>query len=81
MKSFGVYYWYVKIPPRGFVDHGFKYITFYVQKHIAHLVACSRPPAGSRLAAMGVRICETFVNHRYGILLLQLTLWYTWYSF
>ena len=36
-----------------------EYITFYVQKHIAYLVACSGPSAGSRRAARGARICET----------------------
>ena len=44
MKSFGVYYWYVKMPQCGCVEHGLEYITFYVKKYIAHLVACSGFP-------------------------------------
>ena len=43
MKSLGVYYWYVKVPRCRCVEHGFEYITFYVQKHIANLAACSGP--------------------------------------
>ena len=43
MKSLGVYYGYVKMAHCGCVEHGLEYITFYVQKHIAHLVACSGP--------------------------------------
>ena len=31
----------------------------YVQKHIAHLAACSGLPAGSRRGARGARIYET----------------------
>ena len=59
MKSLGVYYWYVKKSQCGCVAHGSEYITFYMQKHIAHLAACFTPPAGSRQAARGSRICET----------------------
>ena len=44
MKSLGVYYWHVKMPRCGCVEHGLEYITFHVQKHIAHLAACSEPP-------------------------------------
>ena len=44
MKSLGVYLWYVKMPRCGWVEHGLEYITFYVQKHIAHLTVCSGPP-------------------------------------
>ena len=60
MKSLGVYYWYVKKSQCGCVAHGSEYITFYVQKHIAPLVAflhlplvCGRPlgaPAFVKLA-------------------------------
>ena len=32
----GAYYWYVKIPQCGYVEHGLKDIAFYVQKHITH---------------------------------------------
>ena len=42
MKSLGVYHRYAKAPQGGCVEHGLEYITFYVQKHIAHLAACSR---------------------------------------
>ena len=35
-KSLGVYYWCVKIR-FGYLDHGLRYIAFYVQKHITHL--------------------------------------------
>ena len=57
MKSFGVYYWYVKMPRCGCVQHGSEYITFYVQ--YSTLDGLFWTPAGSRRAAMGVRICET----------------------
>ena len=43
MKSFGVYYWYVKMPWRGCVEHGLEYIEFYLQKFIANLTVCSGP--------------------------------------
>ena len=43
MKSLGVYYWYVKMPRCGCVEHGLQYITFYAQQHIAHLAACTGP--------------------------------------
>ena len=51
------------------VEHGLEYITFYVQKHIAQLAACSGPPACSRQAARGACICENrlfkdIVNHK-----------------
>ena len=59
MKSLGVYYWYVKMPWRWCVEHELQYITFYVQKHIAPLAACSGPPTGSRRTTRGARICET----------------------
>ena len=32
MKSLGVYYWCVKIPKWGYMEHGLKYIAFYVKK-------------------------------------------------
>ena len=50
MKSLGVYYWYVKMP---------RYFLLYVQKHIAHLAACSGALVGSQRAARGTRISET----------------------
>ena len=43
-KSLGVCYWCVKIPQCRCMEHGSKYITFYVQKHIAHLAMCCDPP-------------------------------------
>ena len=60
MKCLGVYYWYVKMPRCGCVEHGLEYDTFYVKKYIKHLVACTGRPAGSRRTAKGARICE---NH------------------
>ena len=39
-KSFRVYYWYVKIRQCRYMGHGLKYITFYVQKHVAPLPFC-----------------------------------------
>ena len=59
MKSLGVYYWCAEMPWCGCVEHGLEYIMFYVQNDIAHLVACSGPPAGSWRAAWGACICET----------------------
>ena len=56
MKSLGAYYWYVKMPICGYVEHGLEYFSFYIKKHIAHLAACS---AGSRRSARGARIPET----------------------
>ena len=41
------------------MEHALEYFSFYVQKHIAHLAACSGHPAGSRRAARGARISET----------------------
>ena len=43
----------------GYVEHGLEYFSFYVQKHIAHMAACSGPPAGLRLVARGTHISET----------------------
>ena len=59
MKSLGVYYSYVKMPQSGYVEHGLKHFSFYVQKHIAHLAVCSGPPVGSRQAVRGASISET----------------------
>ena len=42
-NPWGVFYWYVKMPRFGGVEHGLKYVMFYVQKHIAYLAACSGP--------------------------------------
>ena len=58
MKFLEVCYWYVKMPQCGCVEHGLAYITFYVQKHIAHLVALLWFQLVRR-AARGARICET----------------------
>ena len=59
MESLGIYYWYVKMPRCGYVEHGLEYFSFYVQNHIAHLAACSGLPAGSQRDAMGAHISET----------------------
>ena len=59
MKSLGVYYWYVKMPWCGCVEHGLEYFSFYVQKHIADLAVCSGRPASSLGASRGARINET----------------------
>ena len=59
MKSLGVYYWYVKMPLCAYMELGLKYFSYYVQKYMAHLAACSGHPAGSRWAASGARMSET----------------------
>ena len=59
MKSLGAFYWYVKMPQCGCVEHGLEYIKFYVQKHIVPLVALLWFPAGSRWAARGPLICKS----------------------
>ena len=43
-KSFGVYYWYVKIPQCGYMENGLKDVAFYVQKHIAPWTICYNAP-------------------------------------
>ena len=58
MESLGVYYWYVKMLRCGYVEHGLEYFSFYLQKHIVHLAACSGP----RRAARGARISETLYS-------------------
>ena len=51
MESLAAYYWCVKMS-RWYVEHGLEYISFYVPKHITHMVACSRPSrCGSQRAA------------------------------
>ena len=40
MKSMRIYYWYIKVPQCGYMGHGLRNITFYVQKHIAYRVVC-----------------------------------------
>ena len=47
------------MPRCGYVKHRLEYFSFYVQKHVAHLVPCSGPPAGSRRTTRGARISET----------------------
>ena len=42
-KSLGVYYWYVKIPRCGYIEHGLKDVAFYVQKHIEPWAVCYTP--------------------------------------
>ena len=41
------------MPQCGCVEHGLEYFSFYVQKHIAHLAACSGLPTGSQWTAKG----------------------------
>ena len=72
MKSLGVFYWYVAMPQFGCVEHGIWYITFYVQKHIAHLAALFWFPVGLRRAARGARICETPLLNRHKFLSLEI---------
>ena len=65
-KSLGACYWCVTIPQCGFMEHGLKHITFYVQKHIAALVTCYNPalvrnkqlgaPASVKLVYCNVRV-------------------------
>ena len=50
------YYWYVNMPRCGCVEHGLEFLSFYVQKHKAHLAACSGPNTGSRRAARGAHL-------------------------
>ena len=59
MKSLRVCYWYVKMPQWGYVEHRLECIKFYVQKHIAPLMALFWFSAVSRRATRGNRICET----------------------
>ena len=42
-KSFGVYYWCVKIPQCGHMEHGLKYIALYVPKHITSCTVVITP--------------------------------------
>ena len=58
-KSLGVYYCYVKIPHRGYMEHGLKDVAFHVQKHIAPWSICYNPPASSEHTARGALICDT----------------------
>ena len=44
MKSFGVCYWYVKVPQCRYIELGLEYIMFYVQKDMAPLAVCSGTP-------------------------------------
>ena len=74
MKSLGVCYWYVNMPRCGWVEHGLKYITVYVQKHKYTIGDLFLSPVGSRRAARGARICQTCLL---GLVSLidRLTLW------
>ena len=40
----GAYYWYVKIPQSGYMEHELKDIAFFVKKHIAHRAVCYNFP-------------------------------------
>ena len=66
MKTLGACYWYM--------EHGLEYITFHVQKHIAHFGGLFWSPAGSRQTAWGARISETcLISPRY--------LLYPWHTY
>ena len=56
-KSSRIYYWCVKIPQCGYMEHGLSYIIFYVQKHMKALTKCYNP--NSRQAARTVGIYDT----------------------
>ena len=57
MKSLGVYYWYVKIPQCGYMEHGLEYIMFYVKKTYGTFGGVFWSPAGLRQAARSACIC------------------------
>ena len=61
MKSLGGggCYWYVKMPWCRHVEHELEYISFSIQKHIAHLAALFWSLAGSWRVARSTYICET----------------------
>ena len=40
----GAYYWYVKIPQCGYMEHGFKDIAYYVHKRIVPRAVCYNFP-------------------------------------
>ena len=63
MKSFWVYYWYVKMPQCGYVKHRLEYITFHVQKLIAPLAIRSNSPL-IRDKPLGA---PAFVRHAYDV--------------
>ena len=48
-KSMEAYYWYVKIPPCRYMEHGLKDTAFHVQKHIVTLVVCYNFPLVSNI--------------------------------
>ena len=58
-------YWCVKLPQCGYMKHGLKHITFYVQKHIAALAMCYNPVFvfDKPLGAPASVNCRHFVNH------------------
>ena len=43
LKPLGVYYWGVKIPQFGYMEHGLKYNMFYIEKHKAPQAMCYDP--------------------------------------
>ena len=44
MKYLRVYYWYLKTPQCEYMEHGWKHINCYVQKHIVPQPVCYNPP-------------------------------------
>ena len=67
MKSLRVYYWYVKMPRFGYVQHGLKYFFVLWSKTYSALqrAACSGPHPGSRRVARSARISETRILLRF----------------
>ena len=58
MKSFGVCYWYAKMPQCGGVEHELEY-NVLCSKTYSTFGGLFWPPAGLRRAARGASICET----------------------
>ena len=44
------------------MEHGLKYIAFYVQKAYNMLHSCHNFPAGLRQAARSTRVCEMSID-------------------
>ena len=51
--------WCILLICRGCMEHGWKDVASYVQKHIAPWAICYKPRASSRHATWGPRSCET----------------------
>ena len=57
-QSMGAYYWYVKIPQCGYMEHRLRYLVLCSKTH-GTLHSLLWLPTGSWWAARGARICET----------------------